>query len=88
MFIGEIAALFGQNTGDLVGFHGENKDVRELQNVGAGRGGFGAGFLRESGARRLRQVAGEDFFWKNNFRANEAARKRGGHFARAEKADG
>ena len=34
MFICEIAALFGQNPGDLVGFHGENKDVRELQNVG------------------------------------------------------
>jgi len=27
-------------------------------------------------------------FGKNNFRANEAARQRRGHFARAEKADG
>src|SRR5208283_2900816 len=72
MFVREIAALFGQNPGYLVGFHGENKDVRELQNVGAGRGGLGAGFLGEGGARRLGQIAGDDFFWENNFRANEA----------------
>jgi len=50
MFVRKIAALFGQNPGDLVGFYGQNKDVRELQNAGAGRGGLDAGFLCEGGA--------------------------------------
>ena len=88
MAVRKTIALLGQHAGDLVGFHGQNQDAGEFQNVGVRRGGFRAGFRGESGAGRGRHVAGDDFPGEDNFRADEAARQGGGHFARAEKADG
>ena len=87
MFFGERAANFRQRGGNLVGFGRQNQNAGEFCDFGVGRNGFCADLGGEMFARGVRRVAGDDFTGAGKFAANEAAGERGGHFARAEKAD-
>ena len=87
MFFGERAANFRQRGGNLVGFGRQNQDAGEFRDFGVGRDRFRADFGGEMFSRGVHRVAGDDFAGADEFAADEAAGERGGHFARAEKAD-
>ena len=87
MFFGERAMNFRQRGGNLVGFGRQNQNAGEFRDFGVGRNRFRTDFGSEMFTRGVHRVAGDDFAGAGEFAANEAAGERGGHFARAEKAD-
>ena len=84
----EFVADFGQHRRRLVRLHRQNQHFGKIGHLGVGRGHPGTGLLREGRARRRHGVAGDDLFGGDQSCTYKSLRKRRGHFARAEKADG
>ena len=87
MMFCERAGYFRERGGNLVGLGRQNQDVGKCHDRSVGRDRFGAGFGGEIVSRGGVRIAGHDFPGHNEFGADKTFRQRGGHFARAEKAD-
>ncbi len=72
----------------MVGLDGENQDIGGFGHVRIGFRGRRADFIGEMFSRGGNRISGDDFLGTDEFRLDETAGQRGGHFARAEKADG
>jgi hypothetical protein len=87
MIFCERSGNFGECGGNLVGLGRQNQDVGKFGDLGVGRGGFRADF----GGKMFRAVSKGSLAMISRGTTISARTKpfgeRGGHFARAEKAD-